>query len=240
MRVIGLIGGMSWESTQLYYRLLNQRVKTQLGGLHSARCLLYSVDFAEIEALQHAGEWQRATALMIDAARRLQAGGADCIVICTNTMHRMADEVAAAVPLPLLHIADPTAQRIKEAQLQRVGLLATAFTMEQDFYRGRLEREHGLQVIVPDADDRQQVHRIIYEELCRGVVNEASRDVYREVMRKLEDRGADGLILGCTEITLLVGPEDCRVPMFDTTEIHAHAAVDFALSAVDSRDSSAA
>ncbi len=231
MKVIGLIGGMSWESTQLYYRIVNEEVRRRLGGLHSARCLLYSVDFAEIEALQHAGRWQRASEIMIDAAARLRAGGAECVVICTNTMHRMADEVAAAVPLPLLHIADATASSVRAAGIARVGLLATAFTMEQDFYRGRLERRHGLQVLVPEAGERETVHRVIYEELCRGEVRDESRDAYRAIIRRLEERGAEGIVLGCTEITLLVGAADCRVPVFDTTALHATAAVDFALGA---------
>ncbi len=229
MRVIGLIGGMSWESTQLYYRLINERARRRLGGLHSARCLLYSVDFAEIERLQDSGDWAGAAAAMIDAAERLAGGGAECIVICTNTMHRVADEVTAAVPLPLLHIAEATAERIRARGIGRVGLLGTAYTMEQDFYRGRLERRHGLEVLVPEADGRAAVHRIIYEELCRGIIEPRSREIYRAEMRALERRGAEGIVLGCTEITLLVGADDCSVPVFDTTAIHAEAAVDFAI-----------
>jgi aspartate racemase len=227
--VIGLLGGMSWESSAQYYRLINEGVRARLGGLHSARCLMWSFDFAEIEALQHAGRWAEATEAMIAAARRLERGGADVLVICTNTMHRMADEVQAAVKTPLLHIADPTAERIRAAGFQRVGLLATAFTMEQDFYRGRLATRHGLDVLTPDAADRAVVHRIIYEELVQGQVLEASRQAYREVIARLVERGAEAVILGCTEIMLLVGPKDSAVPLFDTTAIHAEAAVERAL-----------
>lgn len=229
-KVIGLIGGMSWESSAEYYRIVNERVRDRLGGLHSARCLMWSFDFAEIEALQHAGRWDDATALMIDAARRLERGGADFVVICTNTMHRMADQVQAAIGLPLLHIADPTAERIRAAGLRRVGLLGTAFTMEQDFYKGRLVRKHGLEVLVPDDADRATVHRVIYDELVQGRVEEASRQAYRGVIARLVERGAEAVILGCTEIMLLVGAEDSPVPLYDTTAIHAEAAVELALS----------
>lgn len=229
-KVIGLIGGMSWESSAEYYRIVNERVRDRMGGLHSARCLMWSFDFAEIEALQHAGRWDDATALMIDAARRLERGGADFVVICTNTMHRMADQVQAAIGLPLLHIADPTAERIRAAGLRRVGLLGTAFTMEQDFYKGRLVQKHGLEVLVPDDADRATVHRVIYDELVQGRVEEASRQAYRGVIARLVERGAEAVILGCTEIMLLVGPEDSPVPLYDTTAIHAEAAVELALS----------
>ncbi|AWU96386.1 aspartate/glutamate racemase family protein [Azospirillum ramasamyi] len=229
-KVIGLIGGMSWESSAEYYRIINERVRDRLGGLHSARCLMWSFDFAEIEALQHAGRWDDATALLIDAARRLERGGADFVVICTNTMHRMADEVQAAIGLPLLHIADPTAERIRAAGLGRVGLLGTAFTMEQDFYKGRLVQKHGLEVLVPDEDDRAAVHRVIYDELVQGRVVESSRQAYRGVIERLVGRGAEAVILGCTEIMLLVRPEDSPVPLYDTTAIHAEAAVELALS----------
>lgn len=229
-KVIGLIGGMSWESSAEYYRIVNERVRDRMGGLHSARCLMWSFDFAEIEALQHAGRWDDATALMIDAARRLERGGADFVVICTNTMHRMADQVQAAIGLPLLHIADPTAERIRAAGLRRVGLLGTAFTMEQDFYKGRLVRKHGLEVLVPDNADRATVHRVIYDELVQGRVEEASRQAYRGVIARLVERGAEAVILGCTEIMLLVGAEDSPVPLYDTTAIHAEAAVELALS----------
>ena len=229
-KVIGLIGGMSWESSAEYYRIINERVRDRLGGLHSARCLMWSFDFAEIEALQHAGRWDDATALLIDAARRLERGGADFVVICTNTMHRMADEVQAAIGLPLLHIADPTAERIRAAGLGRVGLLGTAFTMEQDFYKVRLVQKHGLEVLVPDEDDRAAVHRVIYDELVQGRVVESSRQAYRGVIERLVGRGAEAVILGCTEIMLLVRPEDSPVPLYDTTAIHAEAAVELALS----------
>jgi aspartate racemase len=229
-KVIGLLGGMSWESSAEYYRIINELVRDQLGGLHSARCLMWSFDFATVEALQHAGRWDDATALMIDAARRLERGGADFILICTNTMHRMADDVQAAVGIPILHIADPTAERIKAAGLRRIGLLGTAFTMEQDFYKGRLVSQHGLDVLVPEDADRATVHRIIYEELVQGRVEPASRAAYRDVIARLVGRGAEAVILGCTEIMLLVKPEDSSVPLFDTTAIHAEAAVERALA----------
>ena len=230
--VIGLIGGMSWESSAEYYRIINQAVRNRLGGLRSARCLMWSFDFGEIEALQHAGRWDDATALMIDAAQRLERGGADFFLICTNTMHRMADQVQSAVRIPLLHIADPTAERIKVQGIKRVGLLGTAFTMEQDFYKGRLQHRFGLDVLVPEADDRAIVHQIIYDELVQGRVESASRNAYGAVIARLIEGGAEAVILGCTEIMLLVKPEDSPVPLFDTTGIHAEAAVDRALSAV--------
>ena len=228
--MIGLIGGMSWESSAEYYRLINQMVRTRLGGLRSARCLMWSFDFGEIEALQHAGRWSDAAAEMIAAARRLERGGADFVVICTNTMHRTADEVQAAIGLPLLHIADPTAERIVRAGLRTVGLLGTAFTMEQDFYKGRLAERHGLRVLVPGDDDRALVHRVIYDELVQGRVEPFSRQAYREVIGRLIDRGAEAVILGCTEIMLLVQACDSAVPVFDTTAIHAEAVVDLALA----------
>jgi aspartate racemase len=229
-KVIGLIGGMSWESSAEYYRIINERVRDRLGGLHSARCLMWSFDFAEVEALQHAGRWDAAAALMAEAAGRLERGGADFLVICTNTMHRMADEVQAAVGIPLLHIADPTAERIRAAGMRRVGLLGTAFTMEQEFYRSRLRDRHGLEVLVPGTEDRALVHRVIYEELVQGRVEPASRQAYSEVIARLVERGAEAVILGCTEIMLLVRPEDSPVPLYDTTAIHAEAAVDLALT----------
>ncbi|KMO31682.1 aspartate racemase [Methylobacterium variabile] len=229
-KVIGLIGGMSWESSAEYYRLINETVRARLGGYRSARCLMWSFDFGEIEALQHAGRWDEAAAELVAAARRLERGGADFVVICTNTMHRMADEVQAAIGLPLLHIADPTAARIRAAGLHRVGLLGTAFTMEQDFYKGRLAERHGLDVLVPDADDRAEVHRVIYEELVQGRALPASREAYRAIIARLVARGAQAVILGCTEIMLLVRPEDSPVPLFDTTALHAEAAVEFALA----------
>ena len=230
MKTIGLLGGMSWESSAVYYRIVNEGVRGRLGGLHSARCLLWSFDFAEIEALQHADDWDGAAAAMVDAARRLERGGADFLVICTNTMHRLAPSVEAAVGLPLLHIADPTAERIRAAGLRRVGLLGTAFTMEGEFYKGRLAGRHGLDVLVPESHDRAVVHRIIYEELVQGRVVLASRDAYRAVIARLVARGAEAVILGCTEIMLLVGPADSPVPLFDTTTLHAEAAVELALA----------
>ena len=229
-RVLGLIGGLSWESSAEYYRILNEIMRERLGPLHSARCLMWSFDFAEIEALQHAGRWDEAAALMVDAARRLERGGADLLLICSNTMHRMADAVAAAVTIPLLHIADPTAERIRARGLQRVGLLATAFTMEQDFYKGRLKDRFGFEVLVPDAADRALVHRIIYDELVQGRVEAASREAYRTVIARLVERGVDAVILGCTEIVLLVREEDSPVPLFDTTRIHVEAAAEQVLS----------
>jgi aspartate racemase len=231
MKTIGLIGGMSWESSAQYYRIINQQVRARLGGVHSAESLMFSVDFGEIERLQHEGDWTALTAQMIDAARRLERGGADFFLICTNTMHLMADEVAASVSIPLLHIADPTAEAIKGAGLSRVGLLGTAFTMEKDFYKGRLAERHGLDVLVPEEADRRIVHDIIYHELVAGEVREPSRAAYRDVIARLVERGAQAVILGCTEIMLLIGQEDSPVPLFDTTRLHALAAVDQALAA---------
>lgn len=230
MRTIGLIGGMSWESSAEYYRILNQGVRDRLGPTASASCLLWSFNFAEIEALQRAGDWDGLTGRMIAAARRLELGGADMLVICTNTMHRMADAVQDAVQIPLLHIADPTAARIRAAGFGKVGLLGTAFTMEHDFYKGRLTGRHGLDVIVPDADDRATVHRIIYEELVAGRIGPASRGACRTIIARLIDAGAEAVILGCTELMLLIRPEDSAVPVFDTTALHADAAVDAALA----------
>lgn len=229
MRMIGLIGGMSWESSAAYYRLLNEGVRDARGPTASARCLLWSFDFAEIEALQRRGDWDALTALMVDAARRLEAGGADVLLICANTMHLMAPAVEAAVAIPLLHIVDPAAEAIKSAGLRKVGLLGTAFTMEQDFYKGRLATRHGLDVIVPDATDRAEIHRIIYEELVAGRIVPASRDALRAVIARLVAAGAEAVILGCTEIMLLARAEDSAVPLFDTTALHARAAVLFAL-----------
>ena len=229
LKTIGLIGGMSWESTVPYYRHINEAIRDRLGGLHSARVILFSVDFHDIEQLQHAGRWDEAGAMMADAARSLERGGADFLVLCTNTMHKVAPAIEAAVTIPLLHIADPTARAIRAAGVRTVGLLGTRFTMEQDFFRGRMEDLHGIEVVVPDAADRDTVHRIIYDELCLGVVREVSRDAYRCVIARLVERGAQAVILGCTEISLLVGADDASVPMFDTTAIHAQAAVEMAL-----------
>jgi aspartate racemase len=226
---IGLIGGMSWESSAEYYRIINQEMNRRLGGVHSAQCLMHSLDFEEIKRLQHEGDWDRLATEMTAAAVRLERGGADFIVLCTNTMHRLADAISASVSIPLLHIADPTAGRIKAAGLERIGLLGTAFTMEQDFYKGRLHERHGLEVIVPDEDDRRIVHEIIYKELVLGHVRPESRQAYRAIIARLVERGAQAVILGCTEIMLLVSEEDSAVPLFDTTTIHAVAAVDWAL-----------
>ncbi|WP_454831489.1 aspartate/glutamate racemase family protein [Pseudoxanthomonas wuyuanensis] len=223
MKTIGMIGGMSWESTLPYYRLINQTIRDQLGGLHSAKLVLYSVDFHDIEQLQRCGDWQRAGEAMTQAARALQAAGADFLILCTNTMHKVAESIEAAVPLALLHIADATATAIHQAGLSRVGLLGTRFTMEQDFYRQRM-RAQGIDVIVPDAAGRDDVHRIIYEELCQGRILDNSRQRYRQVIANLVESGAEAVILGCTEITLLVSADDAPVPLFDTTALHAHAA----------------
>lgn len=230
--VIGLIGGMSWESSAEYYRIINREVRHRLGGVHSARSLMWSVDFGEIERLQHQGDWDELTKRMQDAAIRLERGGADFVLMCSNTMHLMADAVTAAIDIPLLHIADPTAEKIKAAGFRKVGLLGTAFTMEREFYKGRLEKVFGLDVLVPDADDRHVVHDIIYKELVAGEVRPESRLAYRDVIARLIARGAQAIILGCTEIMLLVSNEDSAVPLFDTTTIHAMAAVDRALAPI--------
>lgn len=229
MKTIGMIGGMSWESTVEYYRIINEAVKARLGGLHSARTLLYSVDFADVEVLQREGRWEEATRMMVDIACSLERGGAELIVICTNTMHKMADEVQAAVRVPLLHIADATADAVKARGIHKVGLLGTRFTMEQEFYKGRLENKHNLAVVTPSPVDRELVHRVIYDELCLGIAKDGSRREYTRIMDDLARQGAQGIILGCTEIGLLVKPEDSHLPLFDTTYIHALAAADFAM-----------
>ena len=227
-RVIGMLGGMSWESSAEYYRLANELVRDRMGGLHSARIVLSSVDFADVEALQVAGRWDEAGALLAEAATAVEAAGAELLLLCTNTMHKVADEVQAAVRIPLLHLIDVTAIAVHAAGLSTVGLLGTAFTMEQDFYRDRLAR-HGLQVLVPPADDRAEVHRVIYEELCVGEVRDESRSAYRDVIARLVDAGAEGILLACTEIELLIGQADSPVPVFPTTRLHVQAAVDAAL-----------
>ncbi|MBI1259206.1 MAG: amino acid racemase [Chloroflexi bacterium] len=232
MKTIGLIGGMSWESSAEYYRIVNETVKARLGGLHSAQCLMYSVDFAEIERLQHAARWEEAGQLMAEAAQRLERGGADFVVLCTNTMHKLASYIEQAVSIPLLHIADPTAEAIQAAGIQRIGLLGTAFTMEQPFYRDRLIEKFGLDVRVPEADERAIIHRVIYEELVLGIVKDESREAYKRVINHLVERGAQGVILGCTEIMLLISADDCPVPSFDTTTLHAVAAADRALEQI--------
>lgn len=229
MKTIGLIGGMSWESTQTYYRAINEGIRQALGGLHSARMLLWSVDFADIEALQMAGEWEQAGALLAQAAQKVECAGADFLVICTNTMHKVAPQIADAIDIPILHIADATADVLIAQGIHRVGLLGTRFTMEQDFYRERLQAR-GIEVRVPSAEQRQQVHQIIYEELCQGVVTEPSRQQYLQIMSQLHEEGAQGIILGCTEISLLVNQQHTAIPLYDTTAIHAQQAVKWALA----------
>jgi len=228
MKTIGLLGGMSWESTELYYRLINEETRRILGGLHSAKIAMVSVDFQEIEKLQHAGNWDATAGILAENARQIEAAGADFLLICTNTMHKVADQVSAAIDIPLLHLADATAGRIKDSGIGTVGLLGTRFTMEQDFYKGRLE-QHGLHVLTPAADDRETVHRIIYEELCLGRVEPASRDAYLEIIDKLTEQGAEAVIEGCTEIGMLVKQQHTEVKLFDTTRIHAEQAVAEAL-----------
>ena len=230
MRTIGIIGGMSWESSAQYYALINRGVRDRLGAAHSAKILLNSLDFGPIAELQAAGDWDQLADMMVEAAQSLEAGGADCVLLATNTMHKLADAVEEATDLPFLHIADQTADAVCEAGVTRVALLGTAFTMEQPFYRERLEEYHGLDVIVPDQADRAEVHRIIYEELIAGQISEGSREVYREIIARLVEEGAAGVILGCTEIGLLIDQSDSDVPLFDTTALHAQAAVDFALN----------
>jgi aspartate racemase len=229
MQLIGFLGGMSWESSAEYYRLANETVRDRLGGLHSARCILYSVDFAEVERMQTERRWGDAAEALSVAAVSLQSAGADFVVLCTNTMHKVADEVAAAIDIPLLHIGDTTAAAVKEGGVGRVGLLGTGFTMAEPFYADRL-RSYGLDVVVPSAEDQATVHRIIYDELCLGVIRDESREAYREVIRRLVEAGVEGVIYGCTEIELLVGPEDCTVPVFPTTRLHVEAAIDRALA----------
>jgi aspartate racemase len=225
MKTVGLIGGMSWESTATYYRLINQGVRERCGGLHSAKLLLYSVDFAEIEEMQSAGRWYEAGQLLAEAAARLEKGGADLLLICTNTMHKVADQVAAAVTLPLLHIAEATGERIARDGLEAIGLLGTRFTMEEDFYRSVLENQFGLRVVVPAAEDRRLIDKVIFDELCRGIIADESRKKYLRIVDSLAAQGCAAVILGCTEIALLIGPRDTDLPLYDTTEIHAQQAV---------------
>jgi aspartate racemase len=229
LKTIGLIGGMSWESSIEYYRIINQRVRELLGGTHSAKSIMVSLDFAEIEALQEKGNWDEATLMLVQAAQQVEYGGADFVLICTNTMHKMAQEVQSQINIPLLHIADATAEAIKNLSIYKVGLLGTLYTMEGDFYRGKLENQHGLEVIVPDDKDRQVVHQVIFEELVKGVISSESKRKYQQIIHKLVNKGAQGIILGCTEIGLLIDSEDASVPLFDTTVIHAEAAVKEAL-----------
>jgi aspartate racemase len=230
MKTIGLLGGMSWESSLEYYRIINETVKARLGGLHSAKCVMVSVDFAEIEALQHAGDWDALTQQMIASVQQLVSAGADFTVICTNTMHKMADEIEAATPIPLLHIADVAGEAIQAQGIHTVGLLGTRFTMEGDFYRQRLQEKHGVEVIIPDEAERVTVHRVIYEELVQGIIRDDSRQAYVDIIASLQAQGAQGVILGCTEIPLLVKQSNVAIPIFDTTTLHAQAAVTLALA----------
>jgi aspartate racemase len=229
MKTIGLIGGMSWESSLEYYRIINETVKRKLGGFHSAKSLMYSVDFQEIEQLQHQGRWEDATRIMIDAAQRVEKGGADFLVICTNTMHLMAQDVKKNIRIPLLHIADVTAAKIKELGHATVGLLGTRFTMEQDFYKGRLKDRYGINVLIPDEEERIAMHTILYDELCLGSIKTASKNIFKNIISNLETRGAEGIILGCTEIPLIVKQEDYAIFLYDTTTLHSQAAVNYAL-----------
>jgi aspartate racemase len=229
MKVIGLIGGMSWESSAVYYKIINQKIKEKLGDFHSCQCLMYSVDFGEIAALQHKGDWGKLGEIMIDAAQRLERGGADFIVICTNTMHKLADDIEANVSIPLVHIADVTAEAIKEKGMKKIGLLGTKFTMEHDFLKGRLLEKHGVESIIPDETQRNIIHKIIYEELVKGIITNESRLAYLTIINDLIQQGAEGIVLGCTEIGLLITNEFTDTILFDTTEIHATKAVEFAL-----------
>lgn len=230
MKTIGMIAGMSWESSAHYYRLLNEGVRDRLGGFHSAKCLMYSVDFAEVETLQRENRWEESAVMMADAAQRLERGGADCVILCTNTMHKLAGAIEQSVRIPFLHIADPTAEAIHAQGLNTIGLLGTRFTMEEDFYRGRLEEKFGLKVRIPDQKERDLIHHVIYDELCLGQICQPSRDQYRQIIERLVAGGARGIILGCTEIGLLIKPEDSPVPLFDTTVLHAEAALAWALA----------
>jgi len=229
MKTIGLIGGMSWESSAEYYRICNETVQSRLGGSHSAKIIMWSVDFAPIADLQHEGRWDELSAILSDAALSLEKAGADMIVICTNTMHCLADKIAETVSIPLIHIADAAAAAVESDGLKTVGLLGTSFTMKEGFYRDRIEENYGLDVIIPNAADRDSVHTVIYEELVRGTISETSRQTYQEIVARLVARGAQGIILGCTEIGLLLRPEDCDIPLYDTAKIHARAAVEAAL-----------
>jgi aspartate racemase len=229
VKTIGMLGGMSWESTALYYQLINEGIKARLGGLHSAKIAMVSVNFQQIESLQHRGDWAGASELLCTAARQVEAAGADGLLICTNTMHKVAPAIEASINVPLLHLADATARQIKARKMNAVGLLGTAFTMQQDFYKRRLTDNHNLDVIVPDDTDIEIVHRIIYDELCKGIVQQESREQYLRIIKDLQERGAEGVIEGCTEIVMLVQQQHTDVPLFDTTAIHAQAAVDWAL-----------
>jgi aspartate racemase len=230
MKTMGLLGGMSWESSLEYYRIINQLVKKRLGGLHSAKCLMYSVDFHEIETLQHQGLWDEAGRLLGEAAKAIEKGGAEFLLICTNTMHRVAPVIQQRISMPLLHIADPTAKSVLSQGIRKIGLLGTRFTMQEDFYKGKLMHDHGLEVLTPADADMDMIHQVIFEELCLGLIKDISRKKFIAVIKRLEAAGAEGVILGCTEIGLLVKDQDCSMPLFDTTVIHAQAAVEYALT----------
>ncbi|MCC7359173.1 MAG: aspartate/glutamate racemase family protein [Anaerolineales bacterium] len=241
MKTIGLLGGMSWASSSEYYRLINEGVRARRKGFHSARCLLYSVDFAEVEAMQRDGRWEAAAEALLEGGRRLECGGADFVVLCTNTMHKLAERLEAGLAIPLLHIADPTAAAIKAQELRRVGLLGTRFTMEEAFYRGRLTHRYGLDVVVPEAEGRELVHNIIYQELVQGDIRPKSRAAVAGLIQALAaEHQLEGMILGCTELGLLIGPSDSPVPLFDTTRLHAQAAVDLALAGLEATETTAA
>lgn len=229
MKTIGLIGGLSWESSAVYYRIINELVRDRLGGTHSAKIIMYSVDFSEFEQLQHQGDWDKLTELMIDAGTRLKNGGAEFIVICTNTMHKTAEAVENQVGIPLLHIADAAATEVKKMGLQKVALLGTRFTMEQDFYKARLQEKHGIEVVIPDRGEREVIHSVIYNELVLGKVLDSSREAFVKIIGRMNDIGAEGVVLGCTEIPLLISQKDSAIPIFDTTRLHALAAVEFSL-----------
>ena len=230
MKTIGMLGGMSWESTASYYKVLNEGVKNSLGGLHSAKICMVSVDFAKIEALQHQGDWQQTAKLLTKAAKSVEAGGADFLLICTNTMHKVADEIASNITIPILHIADATAEQLKHDNITRVGLLGTQFTMEQNFYKERLTNKHNIEVLIPEPNERKRVHEVIYSQLCQGIIDDDSRTDYVRIIERLFEQGAQAIILGCTEIALLVKPQHTQVPLYDTTKIHAEAAVKLALA----------
>lgn len=229
MKTIGLIGGMSWESSLEYYRIINEAVKENLGEPHSCKSIMYSVDFAEFEKLQHENRWELLTIKMIDIAKKLEKSGADLILICTNTMHKMASEVQNNIEIPLLHIADAAAEEIKAHNMSKVGLLGTKFTMEEDFYKKRLKKRHKIDVIIPDPKNREVVHNVIYKELISGIIKDSSREKFKKIIKDLEEKGAEGVILGCTEIPLLIKDKDCEIPVFDTTQLHAEKAVEIAL-----------
>jgi len=231
MKTVGLIGGISWESSLEYYRIINENVKERIGGLHSAKCILYSFDFADVAQLQHAGKWKTLTKMMIESAQILEKAGANFIVICANTMHKMADDIQSRITIPVLHIVDATSDEILKKNIEIVGLLGTRFTMEEDFYRERL-REHGIEAIVPDQEEIRIIHNIIYHELCLGIIKQSSKDTFKKIIENLVGRGAKGIVLGCTEIPLLIKQGDARVPLFNTMEIHVKAAVDSALQDV--------